>query len=371
MRLIIIGGGIIGLATGWRMRQAGWEVTLFDKRRAGEGASWAAAGMLAVCAELEPGQEAGFALGRDSQLRWPGFVRDLEIATGQTVGYRETGTLEVAVSDKDVARLRDSYTFFKQLDAPMQWFTKDAACDLEPALSHHIQAALFAVEDYHVDARAVVTALREAFLRSGGKLIEDCAVKALRVEDHQISDVETAQGVYEADHVLLAAGWEARDLMLPLGIDLPITPVKGQMAALDGSVLRDTVLTHVVRTDHTYIVPREDGRIVLGASSEPGASDRTITEEAIAELVQGAIEIVPVLRDCPVIDRWAGVRPASPDGMPILGPSGWAHLTLATGHHRNGILWAPASIDLLCDYIQSGVESPLFQAFSLARFDRL
>ena len=176
MKLVVAGAGIIGLSIGWRMAKAGWQVTVFDRTQAGRGASWAAAGMLAACAETEPGQEAGYELGRRSQELWPGLVDDLETETGISVGYRCEGTLLTAKTSEEVMQLRQTYEFQKSFSADVVWCSGEDARQLEPTLSDTVRAAIFCPKDGQVSARRVVEALRLAFVNAGGDLVEDRAV---------------------------------------------------------------------------------------------------------------------------------------------------------------------------------------------------
>jgi glycine oxidase len=367
----IIGAGIIGLTLGWRLAQQGVEVHIFDKAQAGKGASWAAGGMLGACSEIEPGQESGFELGRRSQELWGPLIDELSQASGLDLGYRTEGTLLVAKGESELEQLHQRYKFQKRLGADVEWLSPEALRTLEPSLSDDIEAAILCAQDFQLDPRQVLNALKIAFTAAGGSLHEEAAVTEILIEGKTARALITKGETTPFDKIILAAGWEAGNLLRPHGFDLPLSAVKGQMAAIEFAT-PGVGPRHVVRGPSTYVIPRSVGstesRIVIGATSAPGVSDCEVDTEGTKALIESAIDLVPSFKTYAYDQGWAGVRPATPDGLPILGEGGLEGLTLAVGHHRNGILWAPATAELLTNFIVTGEAPALLQALGHWRF---
>jgi glycine oxidase len=370
--VLVVGGGIIGLALGWRLAERGRRVTVVERDRAGRGASYAAAGMLAPAVEIQFEETELYALGRASLRRWPAFARDLERASGHDVGYRDEGTLVVA-DDRDAAEaLRRLYRFQQSHGVPVEWLTGREALEIEPFLSPKLAAAVWSPEDHQVDNRRVVDALREAIAQAPtATLREGATVRA--VEPHADAPaVVTDDGErIEASAVVLAAGAWLRGID---GIEPkpPVRPVKGQMLALRLAAPFD--LRHVVRGPDAYLAPKADGRLVIGATSEELGFDTRVTAGGLFRLLEGAVEVVPGVEELEVVETWAGLRPASRDHAPLLGRAA-PGVVLAAGHYRHGILLAPATADELSagiDAMLGGGDfetSPLLAPFSPQRFD--
>jgi glycine oxidase len=359
MRIVIIGGGVAGLGIGWRLRQKGVEVTVLDRAQPGQGATWASAGMLAVAGELGDADadnaEARFA--RQSRALWPAFAAETEEASGLSIGYRENGALIAALGAEEAQGLHP---------APgVQRLTQAEARALEPMLTPGIAAALFAPGEAQVNSRALGEALACAFQLAGGKLLPNEPVLRIDTEGSRATAARTPYGRYEADAFVLAAGaWSGKIEGLPREAVPPVTPVKGQMIALappDGAVLP----RRVVWGGGVYLVPREE-HLLVGATMEHAGFDTAVTQEGGRHLAEGAYAVMPELSSWSVADHWAGLRPGSPDGLPLLGPSVLDGLYVATGQFRNGILYAPAVADLLCHLLTEPTSEPL--AFDPRRF---
>ncbi len=351
--VVIVGGGIIGLSLGWRLAQRGRTVTIVERDRAGCGASYAAAGMLAPAAEIQFEEAELYRLGRESLRRWPAFARELEAASGLDVGYRDEGTLVVA-DDRDAAEvLRRLYRFQQAHDVPVEWLTGHEALEIEPFLSPKLAAAVYSPEDHQVDNRRVVEALRTAVERKPtATLREGVTVRA--VEPGERPAVVTDDGErIEASVVVLAAGAWIRGIG---GLEPapPVRPVKGQMLSL--RMDRPFELRHVVRGSDAYLAPKADGRLVIGATSEEMGFDTRVTAGGLYRLLEGAVEVVPGIEELEVIETWAGVRPASRDHAPLLGPTGAPGVVLATGHYRHGILLTPVTADELAISLDTALD---------------
>jgi glycine oxidase len=357
MKIVVIGAGVAGLGIGWRLRQKGAEVTVLERAQPARAATWASAGMLAVAGELgaADSEEAQFA--RYSRGLWPAFAAELEDAAGLAIDYRENGALITALS-ADEANGLHAAPGLKRLGP------EDARA-LEPMLTPAIQGALFAPGEAQVNARALGEALALAFVRAGGELRTNEAVVRIETEAARARAAITPFGRYEADAFVLAAGaWSGDIEGLPREAVPPVSPIKGQMIALappPGAALPQ----RVVWGAGVYLVPR-GSRLLVGATMEEVGFDTELTREAADWLADRACKVMPPLGGWSVADQWAGLRPGSPDGLPMLGPSALDRLYVATGQFRNGILYAPAVADLLARQVLAPTPERL--AFDPRRF---
>lgn len=356
------------MAIGWRLAQAGAAVTAFDRGTAGREASWAAAGMLAAGVEAEPGEEVLYALNRRSQALWPGFAAELAQASGVDVGLREEGTLWVALTRDDAAQLRFHFDFQRKLGVTLEWLSGAEARRREPHLNPGAPAAILSPFDHQVDNRRLVEALTLAFVRAGGVLREHAPVTGLDVEAGRVRGIRVGEERVGADLVVLAAGaWSPAIEGLPVALCPPVRPVKGQMLAL-GMDPAQPLLHHVIWSPRAYLVPRRDGRLIVGATTEERGFDPRLTAGGMLALLEGAWRAVPGIEELEIVESWTGFRPGSRDDAPILGESGIEGLMFATGHHRNGILLTPATAEAVSRTILTGETDPALAAFSLARF---
>jgi glycine oxidase len=367
-KTVIVGAGVMGLGIAWRLAQAGCRVTVYDRAEVGHGASWAAAGMLAAAVETEPGEEELLALTRESQRIWPGFARELEAASGISVNYRDEGTIVVALTRDDAEQLRHTYEFQKGLDLELHWLSGAEARHREPHLRPGIPGAVFSPRDHQVENRLLVQSLAEAARRSGVMLYEHLPVREVEVVGGDAHGVVTDQGRDSADVVILAAGAWSREIAgIPPDHLPPVRPIKGQMLALRMDPAAPLV-RHVIWAPRSYLVPRRDGRLVVGATVEERGFDDTLTAGGLLALLEGAWRAMPGIEELPIAETWVGFRPGSRDDAPMLGPSGIGGLVVATGHHRNGILLAPLTIEAVSAYVLTGRLAPTLQPFSPERF---
>jgi glycine oxidase len=367
-RVAIIGGGVIGLATGWRLAAAGCGVTLFERDSVGRGASWAAAGMLAAASEAEPGEEALLRLNRHSQSLWPGFARDLEAVCDMTIGYRDEGTLVIALGRDDRAKLNATYTYQRGLGLDLVWLGAAEARAREPHLHAALAGAVFSPADHQVDNRLLVRGLKTAFLRAGGLLRERAPVTAVATENGRATGVRLGAEFHPADFVVLAAGaWSPQIGGLGDEVRLFMRPVKGQMLALRMDPAAP-LLRHVVWTPRVYLVPRRDGRLIIGGTVEERGFDDRLTAGGMLALLEGAWRALPSIEELPIDESWVGFRPGSRDDAPLLGPCAIDRLVLATGHHRNGILLTPVTADAIARLVLTGEVVAAIRPFGIARF---
>lgn len=366
MQIAIIGAGVIGLALGWRLAQGGATVTIFERDQPGQGASFAAAGMLAAACEAEPGEAALGALSRASLALWPDFAAELEAASGQSVGLRREGTLLVALNRDDAEKLRHDMAFQQSQGIALEWLTPAETRRREPHLGPNLAGAVASPQDIQVDNRRLTQALAIAFTRAGGVLHAKTPITGIATAQGRATGVISAGATHPADLVVLAAGAWSASLDLPIPRP-PIRPVKGQMLAVQMDPA-DPLLRHVVWAPRAYLVPRADGRLIIGATVEERGFDDRITAGGLFSLLDGAWRALPGIEDLPILESWVGFRPGSRDDAPLLGPSELPGLSLATGHHRNGILLTPITADAMAHTILSGTPDPRIAPFHLARF---
>jgi glycine oxidase len=367
--IAIIGGGVCGLGIGWRLAQAGRPVTVIERAQAGMGTSWAAAGMLAPQVEAEPSEEPLLALTLESRDLWSDFAAEVEAASDIEVDYRREGTLVVALDRDDVERLRHRYDYQTSLGLDLEWITGAEARRREPHLARGVGAAVFSALDHQVDNRLLSAALREAYLRARGVLLENTAVRELLHEAGRVTGLRLEDDeALEAEVVIVAAGPWSRDIPgLPEALRPPVRPLKGQMLALQ-MPRAAPLLDHVVWGPDIYLVPRSDGRLLVGATVEEMGFDPNLTAGGMMDLLREAWEVLPGIYDLPLVESWVGFRPASRDDAPILGPTAMAGLIMATGHHRNGILLAPITARTIADCVLSGETPASIRPFALDRF---
>ena len=373
-KILIIGGGVIGLGIGWQLAKAGAAVTIYDRVEAGRAASWAAAGMLAPLAEAHTEEPELLKLGCQSLARYPQWVRELEADAEMSIGYRVEGTLVVGLESDDTHQLRHLYTAQQDLGLDVEWLTGREAREIEPALSPRVTAAIRCESDHQVDNRLMVKALQRAYQRRGGTLYENEAIKSIQIENRIATGVKTRDDEKQnADVIVLSAGCESAQIQgLPDAIRPPVRPVKGQMLALQmetGITIKNVIRTVRARYPMSvYLVPRTDGRLIIGATSEEMGFDTRLTAGGVFELLRGAWEAVPGVYELPMLETWAGLRPGSRDNAPILGKTPIENLIYATGHYRNGILLTPITAYEIAKLILTGETSNTIAPFRLDRF---
>jgi glycine oxidase len=330
--VVVVGGGIIGLAAAWECAEAGMAVAIVDPRP-GRGSTWAAAGMLAPVGEAHFGEEALAALNVAAVRAWPGFATRLEAASDTPVHFRADGTLLVAVDPSDRTSTDRVLAFHQTIGLSATRFGARATRASEPLLSPAIAGGVDLPEDHQVDNRATVEALVVACGRAGVELVAD-----------QVGRVDVVHGRVTGT-VVVAAGSRSGDLGgLPDGDRPPVRPVRGVTVRLAAGAgvprLRRTVRA-LVHGRSCYLVPRDDGGLVLGATMEERGPDLSVPLGGLADLLADARRVVPALDEYAVLETASGLRPGSPDNGPLVGTTGTPGLVVATGHFRNGVLLAP------------------------------
>jgi glycine oxidase len=360
--VIVVGGGVIGLAAGWRLAQRGLRVVVLERDRPGTGTSHVAAGMLAPIAEADLAEQPLLRLGVTSAGLYPRFVAELREASGLDPGYLECGSLLTARDRDEAESLERELEVRAALDLAVTRLLPGQARRLEPAL----RLALDVPDDHAIDPRQLVLALAAAVTSAGAEVRSGASVERVVCADGVVVGVELGDGsVMRADHVVIAAGpWSGEISGLPEHARIPIRPVKGQIMRLHDPS-GPGLLTRVLRMRPGYIVPRGDGRYVLGGTMEERGFDTTVTGGAVYELLRDAIELVPGVSELVIDELSAGLRPGTPDNAPVIGAGALRGLFWATGHHRNGVLLAPITAELVVAAI-NGEAPPA--AFSPERF---
>lgn len=360
--VLVIGGGAIGCALARELAGRGRRVVLLERGEPGQEASGAAAGLLSPQSDCRtPGPL--FDLARESMSLYPQWVRDLEEESGREVGFRVTGLLRCAVGEREAAAL-DDYAWQAERGLALEWWSSaDLASGLQGRLAPAVSRALFFPDEAVVDSRRLTLALWTASERLGARMLPGRAADTLWIEGGRCLGVQTGSGRIAAEAVVDAAGaWARFDPALPL--PLPVEPVRGQILELEPE--GDPIPT-VVHSESAYLVPRPEGRLLVGATVEEAGFVKAVTAEGLFRLLEAALLLMPSLSRARFVGAWAGLRPGTPDALPILGGCDVPGLFFATGHYRSGILLAPVTARLVADELTGGPVRDL-SPFSVRRF---
>lgn len=368
--VLIVGGGVIGFAVAWRLSRA-HRVVVADPHP-GAGASDVAAGMLAPVSEATYGEEALTILTLEAAARYPAFVEELQQVSGLVVGYRQTGTLTAALDRDDLAVVDELLAYLSARSMPVERLTGAEARRREPLLAPGVQGGLLVPGDHQVDPRLLVRALRRACRQAGVVEVPESAVR-LEVEAGAVRGALLDRGdTVRARWVVIACGARSAELVSDIE-PLPVRPVKGQLLVLrtpDGAPFLGQTVRALAHGFSVYLVPRADGRVVVGATVEERGFDSAVTAEALYTLLRDARRVVPMVTELEFVEARAALRPGTPDNAPVLGGGALRGLVYATGHYRNGILLTPTTADSVATYIDDG-ELPVWAApFVNARFGR-
>ncbi|MDQ4127963.1 MAG: glycine oxidase ThiO [Actinomycetota bacterium] len=361
----IVGGGVIGCSIAYHAARRGAWVALVEAEQIGSGASGAAAGMLNAQAEAhEPGPFLDLLLS-SRRLHGP-LGEELYKATGLDPEYVWAGTLRVATDEASRATFAAEYSWQREQGLAAQWLDADEVRELEPNLSPESVAALYLPEDGQVNPSRLVRALALGAALGGARVMEASRVERLVIEGRRVTGISTARGKIMAGAVVLAGGASSPLLTRELGVNLPVHPVKGEILAVNA---RPNPIRANVWDSECYVVPKRDGRVVVGATEEPGVYDRRPPLGGVAHISRAAVDLVPKLSCAPVMSAWGGLRPGTPDDKPILGPvEGWEGVFLATGHYRNGVLLSAVTGEVIAA-LALGESSPFdISPFSHSRF---
>ncbi|MBF8266585.1 MAG: Glycine oxidase ThiO [Dehalococcoidia bacterium] len=362
--VIIIGGGVIGCSVAYHLAGAGLRVTVVERGRVGGGASGVAAGMVAPLSETpSPGHHLKLAL--ESCALHLELLPRLQEESGIDVEYLPSGILHLAFTPEDEDRLRARMEWQEPLGMGVQWLSSQEARLVEPALGEEVTGALLSPREGHLNSGRLVRALAQGAARRGAAILQDTEVLGLLSHQGRVTGVKLPSGDLEGEWVVLASGAWAGLYGGWLGVDVPVHPVRGQILATRAL---PCPISRIVWHGLTYLLPKADGSVVLGTTSEEAGFRDRATLQGIAGILRRAIRLVPAVAEGELHRVWAGLRPASPDGLPILGPvPGWEGILLAVGHFRSGILLSAITGKMICDYIVRGDTQPLAPS-SLSRF---
>jgi glycine oxidase len=366
--ILIVGGGVIGLSIARELHKRGArQITVIDQGKCGREASWAAAGMLGPQAEADDLDSPFFKLCLESRDIYPRFAEDLLAETGIDIELDRTGTLALAFNEVDSQQLMDRYHEQRDAGLVSETLSAEELARREPYISAGAQIGLLFENDWQVENRKLVEALTRYAELSGIDLIEDTAIRALSVGNGRVSGAETTAGRYEARTTVLTTGaWTSFIKLGDAALPFMVEPVRGQIIVLRPS---EKVFVHVVHTPRGYIVPRADGRFLVGSTSEHVGFDKSVTHNAAEKLLEAACETSPFFKSVEISDHWSGLRPSASDEMPVLGEiGGMRDLFVATAHYRNGILLAPVTARLAAERLVGGLTSKYFGHFGPGRF---
>ena len=362
---VIVGGGAIGCAIAYHLRKAGVPVTVLDQGEIGAEASSAAAGLLAPLGSITgPGPFADLLLA--SFAMFPTLVPQLEEASGVGMEYERTGSLRVVCNEKHVPNLRKRMQAWQPLGLQMDWLAGDAVHEREPLLTREVCAGIFAPEESQVRAARIAPAFAQAAARLGAILTSHCRVTGITHTRNNITGVTTERGeTIACDHLVVATGAWSAQWSEWLQIPLPVSPQRGQILALRQP---EQPLRHIVFGEAIYLAPKQDGTIVVGATKEEAGFEKRLTAGGVAWLLNSAMHLVPALEECAIDRMWAGLRPRTPDNLPILGRApGWENVTLATGHGSVGIMLSAITGRTIAELVTTGTVPELIRPFKVDR----
>jgi glycine oxidase len=363
--VVVVGGGVIGLSCAWRLARRGARVAVVERGEPGSGATRVAAGMLAPVGELTFGEPELLELTLAAARLYPEFVAELAAASGEAAGYEQLGALHVALDRDEAAQLRRVHDLQRSLDLEAEWLPPRKCRDLEPGLTPSFHGGVFAAGEAAVDPRALTRALLAACEVEGVEVRAGTEVLDGIIEGERLVGVQTARrrsdtqevsdrrldAEIRAETVVLANGaWSGATEWLHEHARPPVRPVKGQVLELrrrDG----EPPARHILASERVYLVPRGDGRLIVGATVEEMGYDTAVTAGGVHELLREAYRLLPDVAEMELVDAIAGLRPGTPDNLPLVGPGGIDGLVLATGHFRNGILLAPLAAEVVVDLL--------------------
>lgn len=360
---IIVGGGIIGGSLAFELAKCKLSVLIIDRQIPGQEASWAAAGMLAP--EPESADDIHvLPLAKMSLASYPPFVKTIEEASGLSAQFRTDGTLKLYFGpDGESERDRDAASH-RHAGLSTESVSMAQAREIEPAIASSATAAAWLPYECSVDPRALTQAVLKAADRAGVEIAPGTSLNHALTSNGCCNGVAAGSETFHSKHVIIAAG------CFSAGVDgmsryAPTSPVRGQIVALQPS---QNATKRVLRGHNGYVVPRNDGRVIAGSTSENVGFEKQVTPEGIEQILRAAIELAPSLSTALIVDTWSGLRPDTPDHLPILGPTDIEGLWIATGHYRNGILLAPGTARVMREWIVDGNPPLALERFSPLRF---
>jgi glycine oxidase len=372
--VIIVGGGLIGSSIAFELASEKMRVVVVDRQEPGREASWAAAGM------LSPGPDSSESsalvpLGIESLRLYPEFIAAVEKASSKAADFTRNGTFEIFRGPQAEIARDKMLAEFHQLGLAAAAMSPNEAREHESSLGPQSGAVAWLPEEATVDPRLLVEAVLAAAMQRGAEIRANCPVEALLYQGKACAGVIAAGQRIAGKQIIIAAGsfcGTIRESAAPevdphpqLSQYAPVHPVRGQMLALHSETVH---LKKVLRSQHGYLVPRPDGRIIAGSTLEDAGFIKQVTPQGVRQILDAALELAPDLADANIVEEWSGLRPGTPDLLPIIGPTDVAGLWVATGHYRNGILLAPATAIIMRDWIVTGKSNFNADSFSPLRF---
>ncbi|WP_239615734.1 glycine oxidase ThiO [Cohnella mopanensis] len=364
--IVIMGGGVIGLSCAFELRSRGHEVTVLEINRCGGQASGAAAGMLAPYSENLEGPDEFFRLGVESLRLYPEWQSQVKRVSGMAFEYTPSGSLYIAYHEADRLALEGRLLWQKEFGSTGTLLEGDALFRIEPMLSRNVRAALHTPEECHLYAPEYVRALEQACRFIGVRIFDQLESLAIVEWQREIVVQSADQRAFGGDRLIVCSGAWAREHGDTFGIQIPVYPIRGQICAYE---TEDKPVRHMVFSNQGYLVGKENSTLVCGASEDVAGFDTSVTDKGIDRLRRWNKQAFPFLEHRPPFHRWAGLRPSTQDGLPLIGPlSGSNRVVLAVGHYRNGILLSPATAKLVADYVEEKRVPDYNRAFDPERF---
>jgi len=352
---VVVGGGVVGLCCAWSVSRRGGRVIVLDRAAPPAGATRVAAGMLAPVGELAFGEPELLRMTLAAAASYPHFVAELEAASGVSCGYSRQGALHVALDRDEAAELRRVHELQRSLGLGAEWLPPRRCRELEPGLTPSFSGGVHAPGEGAIDPRRLTAALLAALAAGGVEVRTGVEVAGALLEGERLRGLRTVAGEeLRAGAVVLAAGaWSGEAGWLPADARPPVRPVKGQileLRTLDGAAPCE----RIVASERVYLVPRPDGRLLAGATVEERGFDTTVTGGGVHEILREAYRLLPDVAEMELVEAMAGLRPGTPDNLPIVGPGALEGLVLACGHYRNGVLLAPITGDAVATLLDDG-----------------
>lgn len=362
-KICIIGAGVCGLAIAYELQRRGVQAHVYDSGKIGNGATKKSGGMLAGGIENEPSEQNLWGLSQYAQSLWESYTRDIESVSGMDIGYQAHGTMMVATTQDDLNHIQFLYEYQTRIGVGVERLSARDIAKMEPHLK--TVGGMFCASDHQVHSIDFITALATAVVKKGGKIFEHTPVESLIHGDNQARGVRLVGGKHvDYDAVVVCAGVHTGDILDAI-MCVPIRPLKGQMLSLK---MPHRLIERVVWAPKTYLIPKNDGTLLVGATVEEQGFNMDITAGGVYALLESAWRVCPAIEDLAIDTIWVGHRPTARDDAPILGKTSLDNVYIASGHHRNGILLAPATGKIMGDMICDGVENPMMGNFSMERF---
>lgn len=369
-KIIVIGAGIIGLSISFYLKKNNLDVTVIEKGKAGNEASFESAGMLAAQSEFDFYENfMDFCI--KSREMYPDYCKDIEQASGISIDYKKSGMIRPALNEDQEKHLKSNYEWQKKQGFEIEFLNGDKLREIEPKLSKSILSGLYTKNDGRVNNRKLVEALILANKKNNVKIIENCEVKEYLTDNNKISGVKTNNGNIEADIVVNAAGaWSS---LISKGVipNFEVKPIHGQLVSLqaDREIMKKVIFASILGKGG-YIVPRKDNTIILGSTVEDIGFEKRNTEEGINSIIKTCFNILPEFKNLKIKETWSGFRPLAEDNLPIIGKTNIENLILATAHYRNGILLAPITAKAVTEIVVNDNIMPDIKDFGVDRFDK-